>query len=98
MARIEAAVIGLVALILTPGVFFYFDVTPKLLVLLAGAAVLCLARPRAANRTFSIILLLSLASCVAATAVSDNPALSMFGSTWRRYGVVAHAAVLVVAW
>src|SRR4051794_16158253 len=98
MARIQAAVIGLVALILTPGVFFYFDVTPKLLVLLAGAAVLCLARPRAANRTFSIILLLSLASYVAATAVSDNPALSMFGSTWRRYGVVAHAAVLVVAW
>ena len=38
MAMFQAAAIALIALILTPGFFFYFDVTPKLVVLLAGAA------------------------------------------------------------
>jgi O-antigen ligase len=98
MARIQAAVLGLVALILTPGWLFYFDVTPKLVVLLAGAAALCLTRPRPADTTFSLLLLLSLASMALSSAFSPEPALSLFGSTWRRYGLVAHAAVLAVAW
>src|SRR5215212_9717284 len=98
MARMQAALIGLVALILAPGALFYFDVTPKLLVLLAGAAALCLARPRAADRTFSIVLLLSFVAAAVSAGWSDSPALSFFGSTWRRYGLVAQAAVLVIAW
>jgi O-antigen ligase len=98
MARIQAVVVGLVALILTPGALFYFDVTPKLVVLLLGAAALCLTRPKPADRTFSFLLLLSLASMALATALSPEPALSLFGSTWRRYGLVAHAAILAVAW
>lgn len=98
MARIQAAVIGLVALILTPGALFYFDVTPKLVVLLLGAALLCLTRPRPADRTFSLLLLLSLASMALSTVFSPEPALSVFGSTWRRYGLVTHTAILAVAW
>ena len=39
MLMIQAAAIALIALILTPGLFFYFDVTPKLLVLLVAAGV-----------------------------------------------------------
>ena len=42
MALIQAALIGLVALILTPGLLFYFDVTPKLVVLLAGVGLAAL--------------------------------------------------------
>jgi len=36
----QAALLGLVALIIAPGYWFYFDVTPKVVVLLAGVAVL----------------------------------------------------------
>jgi hypothetical protein len=31
-------------------------------------------------------------------AVSGTPALSVFGSTWRRFGLVAQCAVLLLAW
>jgi O-antigen ligase len=98
MARIQAALIGLVALILTPGALFYFDVTAKLAVLLGGAALLCLAAPRSADRRFSILLAASCASAALSTALSPDPALSLYGSTWRRYGLIAHVAVLLVAW
>jgi O-antigen ligase len=98
MARIQAAVIGLTALILTPGALFYFDVTSKLAVLLIGAAVLCLAPARTIDPKFTALLGLSLASAALSTALSSNAALSLYGSTWRRYGLIAHAAVLVVAW
>jgi O-antigen ligase len=98
MARIQAVVVGLTALILTPGALFYFDVTPKLAVVLIGAAVLCLFPPRPADRLLTIVLLLTLASAALSTILSPNPALSLFGSTWRRYGLVAEAAVLLTAW
>ena len=52
MALLQAAVIGLIALIVTPGFLFYFDVTPKVVVLLAGAAVVvAVARNPPARRT-----------------------------------------------
>jgi len=98
MARLQAVLIGLVALILTPGALFYFDVTPKLAVLLLGAAALCCTRPRAIDPKFSILLALSLLFFAISSALSPSPALSVFGSTWRRYGLVAHAAVLLIAW
>ena len=36
MALCQAVLLGLIALIITPGYFFYFDVTPKVVVLLYG--------------------------------------------------------------
>src|SRR5690348_11372973 len=98
MALLQAVLVGLVALIVAPGALFYFDVTPKLAVLLAGAAALCFARPRVANRTFSLLLLATLVSVALSTAFSPDPALSLYGSTWRRYGLVAQFAVLLFAW
>jgi O-antigen ligase len=98
MARLQAALIGLVALILTPGALFYFDVTPKLVVLLLGAAALCLARPGRIDWRFSLLLLLSLLSATLSSVMSSHTAVSLFGSTWRRYGLVSQAAVLLVAW
>jgi O-antigen ligase len=98
MALLQAVLVGLVALIVAPGALFYFDVTPKLTVLLAGAAALCFAWPRVANRTFSLLLLATLASVALSTALSPDPALSLYGSTWRRYGLVAQFAILLFAW
>src|SRR4051812_185381 len=98
MPLLQAALIGLVALILTPGALFYFDVTPKLAALLVGAAILCCVRPKPADRRFSLLLLASFLSVVISTALSPAPALSLYGSTWRRYGLVAQFAVFVFAW
>ena len=41
MALLQSALIGLLALIITPGLLFYFDVTPKIVVLLLGFYALC---------------------------------------------------------
>ena len=46
MAFFEAAVIALIALVVTPGLLFYFDVTPKVVLLLAGVAVMLLGSRR----------------------------------------------------
>jgi O-antigen ligase len=41
---------------------------------------------------------LSLLSLAISTAFSSNVALSLFGTSWRRYGAVAQAAILIFAW
>ena len=99
MVRVQAAFTGLLALILTPGFLFYFDVTPKLVVLLAGLGVALLLVPRRRHSpVFSWLVGLSLLSLAVSTAVSTNPALSLYGTSWRRYGAIAQAATLLFAW
>jgi len=100
MALFQAAVIGLIALIVTPGFLFYFDVTPKVAVLLAGAGLVLLGATalRPAHRLFSLLLLLNAVSLGVSTAFSVQPALSWFGTNWRRFGAVPQAAVLLFAW
>src|SRR3954451_6452627 len=100
MPLLQAVVVGLVALILAPGALFYFDVTPKVVALLAGVAVLCLAPvcPSPVRKSFSLLLLASILSLVLSTALSPAPALSLYGSTWRRYGLVEQAPILLFAW
>jgi O-antigen ligase len=99
MPLVQAATIGLVALILVPGWFFYFDVTPKLVVLLAGAAVCAvLWRDGRPGRFYTFLTLGTSLSAALSAAFSSSPALSVFGSTWRRYGVVAQLAALLFAW
>jgi len=53
MALLQALVVALVALILTPGYAFYFDITPKVVVLLAGTALCLAAAPLFFPRTIS---------------------------------------------
>ena len=100
MALIQALVTALVALIITPEYLFYFDVTPKVVVLLAGTALALLWRPdfRLSYRPFVVLLALSLVSLAVSTAFSLNPALSAFGTNWRRFGSVIQAAILLFAW
>jgi len=104
MALFQALVIGLLALIITPGYLFYFDVIPKIVVLLAGAG-LALAIggpvPRGRGRAwqlFTLLLALNVVSLAASTAFSVNPALSAFGTNWRHFGSVIQAAILLFAW
>jgi len=105
MALVLATAIGLTALIITPGFLFYFDVTPKLAVLLLGLAAALLCRPRSGARppgarpmAISYLAGLSLVSLAVSTALSSNPPLSLFGTAWRRYGAIAQAATLLFAW
>src|SRR5947208_6279747 len=101
MPWFQAAAVGLLALIITPGYFFYFDITPKLVVLLLATALSLAAaatRDFRPPRAFSLLLALSLCSLAVSTALSSRPALSLFGSNWRRYGSVTQAAVLLFAW
>src|SRR5437899_6652118 len=97
MALLLAAVIGLIALVVTPGWLFYFDVTPKVAVMMAGTAAALFATGRT-PRWFSSLLLLSILSLGVSSALSANPALSLFGTNWRRFGAVTQAAVLLLAW
>jgi O-antigen ligase len=96
----QAVVIGLIALIITPGYLFYFDVTPKLAVLLLGTATTLLLARGTGRRVGPIsgLAALSLLSLAVSTALSSNAALSLFGTSWRRYGAMAQAAVLIFAW
>jgi O-antigen ligase len=99
MPLVQAVTVGLVALILAPGWFFYFDVTPKLVALLTGAAVCAvLWRGERPNRIYTLLTMLTAISAAISAALSSSPALSVFGSTWRRYGVVAQLAVVLFAW
>jgi hypothetical protein len=89
---------------LAPGVLFFFDVTPKACLLLAGAAMgmisLALRPPDAERlwrektfRWFILLLLLYLLVLAVATLHSSVPSLSLFGSDWRRFGLIEQVAL-----
>lgn len=94
MPLFQAAAIALIALILTPGLLFYFDVTPKLVVLFAAAALSLLPLRRGGLMNLA---LLTLAILALSTALSPNPALSFYGTHWRQFGALTQAAILIFA-
>ncbi len=99
MRLLQAVTIGLIALTITPGYLFYFDVTPKVAVLLVGTAVLLLAGAgRGVSKSFSALILLNLISLAVSTALSSRPGLSLIGTNWREFGLVPQAAALLFAW
>jgi O-antigen ligase len=95
------AVLALVPLAILPAVFFYFDVTPKILVLLLGTAAALLFGARgkgpalsAHQRWLHRVLALQAASLLLSTALSSDRALSLAGSNWRRLGLIVQLALL----
>ena len=98
MALVQAVLAGLVALIITPGLLFYFDVTPKVVVLLAGVALLICWPGLRPAKALTFLIVAALLSLALSTVFSANPALSLFGTNWRRYGAVVQAASLLFAW
>ncbi len=101
---ILVAEIVAVPLALAPSLQF-FDTTPKLLVLLAGACLVWLALAAenclptfggSSARVFLLLGALALLS-VLATVFSRDPVLSIVGSEWRRMGLPAWLACLASA-
>jgi len=103
MAIFQAVLIGLIALVIAPGYLFYFDVTPKVVVLLAGTAIAFLLAVRGRNsprgpRLFGVLLLLNAGSLAYSAAFSWRRALSFYGSTWRCYGALVETVAMLFAW
>jgi O-antigen ligase len=105
MTLLLPMVAALSAILLLPGWSFFFDVVPKVVVILIGAALVFLprgwvgvgettARPL---RYFGIIAAAQAMVIVIATIFSTHRELSVIGSTWRRSGAIAEIAVLVLA-
>ncbi len=107
MAVLLAVAIAFISLIVTPGYYFYFDVTPKIVVLLAAVGLLLVWAAVSADirhgysrlsRCFSLLLLLNVVSLAVSTLFSKRPELSLFGTNWRRYGSVIQGAICLLAW
>jgi O-antigen ligase len=104
MAILLSAILALLPLTLAPGLLFYYDITPKIVVLLIGTAIgLMLARREAQARSpelwvFAMLLMAQGASLAVSTAFSSDAALSLGGSMWRRFGVISQVAMLLFAW
>ncbi len=99
---------ALVPLIITPGILYYFDITPKLIVLLLAVSLaLVWARENSHNvftflrskagRCFAVLLLVQLILLAVGAVFSAEPWLAINGSAWRRFGLIGQAAVLVFA-
>lgn len=107
MALILGAILALTPLLIAPHLLFYFDVTPKIVVLIFGVVLAVpwfAARPKTgalsgfrAGRLLAILLGAQFVSVVLSTILSTNPGLSLGGTNWRRFGLVAQAAVLLFA-
>src|SRR5260370_7873951 len=92
MLMVQAAALALIALILTPGLLFYFDVTPKLIVLLiAGGVALVPVR----RSKLTVLVELTFVSLALSTALSPNPALSFYGPRWRQYSALPQPPSLI---
>jgi len=94
--------VALVPLIITPGILFYFDVTPKLIVLLMGTGCALIWRSPgsfAGGRARLLYLLLGAqaVSLAVSTTFSSHRALSIWGSNWRSLGLIAQIALLLFA-
>lgn len=94
-------VIALLPLLITPGLLFYFDVTPKIAVLLMGVAV---ALPwlapgrlmaRREGRWLYMVLAIQAVSLAMSTAISSRLSISIFGTSWRRFGLITQLALLL---
>src|ERR1700722_3690203 len=102
MTILLPVVAALVSLLILPGGSFWFDVTPKVVVALLGAALACVLfhdwpafqQPRV--KWFGILAAFQAVTLVLGTAFSTHPQLSVLGSTWRRSGLFAELAVLIL--
>src|SRR5215470_17252234 len=88
-----AAAIALMALILAPGVSFYFDITPKLVVLLTATAVAWVwPRPSWRNPLWLLTGLTAIS-----LALSTHSEFGIWGTSWRRFGAFTQIAILLFA-
>src|ERR1700733_1331569 len=108
MAILLPALVLLLPLLITPGILFHYDITPKIVILSLVVAG-CLAMPRQISagiaelwRRKSGRWLCALAAVqslwyAAVTGLSSRPWFSLFGSNWRRMGLLTVFALCVFA-
>ncbi len=95
-------IVALVPLAIAPQFFFYFDITPKVVVLCLGLAIALVtctnSWPRqGAARVAAWLLVGQIGWLGFVSLLSRQPSLSLAGGTWRRLGFVEYAAVLTFA-
>jgi O-antigen ligase len=104
-----ATVLALTPLLILPSYFFYFDVTPKVVIALIGTSIglLLLLRDSALagarrlwayppGRWFCVLAAAQLISLLLSTFFSSHPALSWNGGNWRRLGLVSQSALIAM--
>jgi O-antigen ligase len=99
-------VAALVPLVILPGLLSYFDITPKIAILLFGVSLILLypgtnisnlrglLRARA-GRWFAALIALTWLMSAIATTFSAYPLLSLNGGNWRRYGFIVESGLLL---
>ena len=108
MRILAPLVAALVPLVITPGILHYFDITPKVIILLFGVSLMLLLvganlhnlftfLATAFGRWFAALLAVQWILLAIATALSAEPWLALNGSSWRRYGLISQTAVFVFA-
>ncbi len=110
MQLMLAAILALTPLVILPGLFFYYDVTPKVVVVLIGTAMAGayfvgdqgFSRIRRlwadpAGRWLCLLTAAQVFSLLLSTALSAHPALAWNGGNWRRLGFVSQFAVILCA-
>ncbi len=106
MLPIVALVVALIPLLIVPGALAYFDVTPKLAILLFGTALMLLHLSAntynmrallraAAGRWLAGLLAAEWLVFAFASAFSSNRALSFGGGLWRRFGLISETALVL---
>jgi O-antigen ligase len=109
MALLLALLAALIPVVIAPGLLFYFDVTPKTILLLLGTGIAVVwwtgaggvsgfHKASGSTRWFAIVLLGTAASLAVSTLTSTNPLLSLRGSNWRNWGLITQVAVLALAY
>jgi hypothetical protein len=112
MALLLAVVMALIPLAIAPGSFFYFDVTPKVVLILLGTAAAAIGwivspacwtaaglyRASRAARWFLPALCGMAVSLAVSTLASVDPAVSLGGGNWRYWGLVTQLAALGFAY
>ncbi len=105
---ISLAAVAVTPLALLTGVFISHDVIPKLAMLAVAAALLLILYPqwspaltalreRPEGKVFLILAAAQIVSLIVSTTLSSQPALSIGGTVWRRFGLVGQTCALVVA-
>jgi O-antigen ligase len=106
MRFIVPLVAALVPLLITPGWFSHFDITPKIAILLCGLTLIVLYRNANLHNFYKLIaerdgqwlaglLGAQWLTTALATILSSHGALSLNGSSWRRYGLVSETGLLL---
>src|SRR5579885_2944839 len=98
MGMLLALAAAAVPLAIAPGWSFYFDVVPRIVILLAAAALaLGFGGRIPAGSLFLKLIAAQAAAAAIATIFSIDPAISWFGAAWRKEGLPVELAVLTFA-